>query len=96
LCQSQFLICIFVSVICFIFVIVCCSTVTQFCVGPCIGVYLPPFAWFVLSCWTLVRHVCSIIAYTRSVQKVSDLGPGKKSSVSGWLQYLIPFKVGPL
>jgi hypothetical protein len=30
------------------------------------------------------------------VQKVYDLGPGKQSSVSGWLQYLIPVKVGPL
>jgi hypothetical protein len=34
--------------------------------------------------------------YTRSVQKVSNLGPKKQSSVSGWLQYLIPFKVRPL
>jgi hypothetical protein len=32
----------------------------------------------------------------RPVQKVAELGPGKQSSVSGWLQYLSPFKVGPL
>jgi hypothetical protein len=38
------------------------------------------------------------ISYThmRPVQKVSNLGPGKQSSVSGWLQYLIPFKVGSM
>jgi hypothetical protein len=30
-----------------------------------------------------------------SVQNVSDLEPGKQSFVSGRLQYLIPFKVGP-
>jgi hypothetical protein len=33
---------------------------------------------------------------TMPVQKVSDLGAGKQSSVSGWLQYLLTFKVGPL
>jgi hypothetical protein len=31
-----------------------------------------------------------------SVQKVFDLGPGKQSSISEWLQYLIPFKAGSL
>jgi hypothetical protein len=41
-----------------------------------------------------------LVSYTnkhmRPIQKVSDLGQGKQSSVSGWLQYLIPFKVGRL
>jgi hypothetical protein len=33
---------------------------------------------------------------TRPLQKVSNFGSRKQSSVSGCLQYLIPFKVGPL
>jgi hypothetical protein len=40
--------------------------------------------------------ICHLFYMYYSVQKLSDLWPGKQSSASGWLRYLIPFKVGPL
>jgi hypothetical protein len=48
------------------------------------------------------EHICiyrgindKYVGHRRPVQKVSNLGSEKQSFVSGWLQYLIPFKVGP-